>query len=378
MLGAIFLPVNRAVVTKLRPATTKTVFRTFAIAVVLLAACSSPPGPPAPALGSLATAESLYADLRALRDRIDVGTEAGSGGHDQPPPSQALVPDYNGLRERVASRLAAVDSGALSGNDARALGLMRRSLARDLRLITGPAGAASSPHRPPDCDYDAPAVAARTNGLDSLRQRLYACYGWAQSHVIVDGDTLDRLSVLGALGRTDSPDARRRLFLSLVPVWRSVNGDNSPASPYRQLIAREVKERGKAAPPAAEQARASGVPPDSLERWLRRVLETWREVTPDSLIEPWDWFYQAGLTSRRLSPLIPRERLTSLNRQVYQSLGADIGTLGVQYDLEPREGKTPVAYSTFGRPAAIHQRRVAWGRAVGIRYLSHRRAGQPQ
>ena len=53
--------------------------------------------------------------------------------------------------------------------------------------------------------------------------------------------------------------------------------------------------------------------------------------------------------------MIPRERLTSLNRQVYQSLGADIGTLGVQYDLEPREGKTPVAYSTFGgRPRFIN------------------------
>jgi hypothetical protein len=173
--------------------------------------------------------------------------------------------------------------------------------------------------------------------------------------VIVEGETQDRLSVLGALGRTESPDRRRNLFLSLEPVWRSVNRDNGPASPYRQLIAREVKERGRAAPPAAEQARASGVPPDSLERWLRRVLETWREVTPDSLIEPWDWFYQAGLTSRRLSPLIPLERLTSLNRQVYQSLGADIERLGVRYDLEPREGKTPVAYSTFGgRPRFIN------------------------
>jgi hypothetical protein len=67
------------------------------------------------------------------------------------------------------------------------------------------------------------------------------------------------------------------------------------------------------------------------------------------LIEPWDWFYQTGLTSRRLSPLISLKRLTSLNREVYQSLGADLGALGVQYDLEPRADKTPVAYCTFGR-----------------------------
>ena len=138
-------------------------------------------------------------------------------------------------------------------------------------------------------------------------------------------------------------------------MWRSVNRDNELASPYRLLIAREVRERGSAEPPVAEQARASGVPPDSLERWLLRVLETWREVNPDSLIEPWDWFYQTGLTSRKLSPLISLERLTSLNRQVYRSLGADLGALGVRYDLEPRAGKTPVAYCTFGsRPRFIN------------------------
>jgi hypothetical protein len=171
----------------------------------------------------------------------------------------------------------------------------------------------------------------------------------------MEGDTLDRLSILGALGRTESPDVRRKLFLGLEPVWRSVNRDNRPASPYRLLIAREVKERGNAEPPAAGLARASGVQPDSLEAWLLRVLETWREVNPDSLIEPWDWFYRTGVASRRLSPLVSLERLTSLNRQVYRSLGADPEALGVQYDLEPRGGKTPVAYCTFGsRPRFIN------------------------
>jgi hypothetical protein len=85
---------------------------------------------------------------------------------------------------------------------------------------------------------------------------------------------MDRLSVLGALGRAESSEVRRRLFLSLEPVWSSVNRDNRPASPYRLLIAREVKDRGNAHPPATEQARASGVPPDSLEPWLLRMLET--------------------------------------------------------------------------------------------------------
>ena len=226
---------------------------------------------------------------------------------------------------------------------------MRRTLVRDLGPIPKSTASQASAVTQPACDYDPAAVAAAPNGLDSLRKRLYACYGWAQSHLTVDGRTLDRLSILGALGRTEGSDTRQKLFLSLEPVWRSVNRDNQPASPYRVLIAGEVRERGRAQPPAAEQARASGVPPDSLERWLLRVLERWRDVNPDSSIEPWDWFYQTGLTGRRLSPLISLKRLTSLNRQVYQSLGADLGVLGVQYDLEPRAGKTPVAYCTFGR-----------------------------
>jgi hypothetical protein len=49
-----------------------------------------------------------------------------------------------------------------------------------------------------------------------------------------------------------------------------------------------------------------------------------------------------------LSPRIPVERLTRLNDSVYRALGADLGALGVRYDLAPREGKTPVAFTTFG------------------------------
>ena len=325
-------------------------FLSFPFLLPILAACSSPPEPPTPARAGLAAAESLYADLRSIRDKIDISTEAGHTG------SPDAILAHNTVREDLVKSLAAVDSAALSGDDARALGIMRRTLVRDLGAVAAPiASQRVAAETRPACDYDAGDVAAGPNGLDSLRKRLYACYGWTQSHLVVDGDTVDRLSILGALGRAESPEARRKLFLSLEPVWRSVNRDNRPGSPYRLLIAREVKDRGNAQPPAPEQARASGVPPDSLERWLLQVMETWREVNPDSSIEPWDWFYQIGLTSRRLSPLISLDRLTSLNRQVYRSLGADIGALGVQYDLGPREGKTPVAYCTFGgRPRLIN------------------------
>jgi hypothetical protein len=88
------------------------------------------------------------------------------------------------------------------------------------------------------------------------------------------------------------------------------------------------------------------VPPDSLERWLLAILETWREVNPDSLIEPWDWYYRTGRPARALGGRISRARLTELNASVYRALGADLRALDVRYDLEPREGKTPVAVCT--------------------------------
>jgi hypothetical protein len=137
-------------------------------------------------------------------------------------------------------------------------------------------------------------------------------------------------------------------------VWRSLNGDNRADSPYRQLIAREAEKKSESSTHPLEQARASGVPPDSVEAWLLAILATWRAASPDTLIEPWDWYYQTGAASRALSGRISRERLMQLNAAVYRSLGADVTALRIQYDVAPREGKTPVAYTTFGaRPRLL-------------------------
>lgn len=315
----------------------------------LLAACSSPPSPaPAPA-GVLAAAESLYLDLRDLRDRIGVAGSAGRTAASDGTPVAVLARRHNELRGALVTRLGTIDSSALAGDDARAFGTIRVALGRDLTALAESASAGSPPtQRRPDCEYDPAAIAATRNGLDSLRGRLYACYGWAQSHVVGGGDTMDRLSVLGALGRTEDPAERRRLFLSLEPVWRSVNAGNGADSPYRRLIALQVKERPSGELPAARQARLSGVPPDSLERWLVAILETWRDANPDSAIEPWDWYYLTGRASRALGGRISRQRLTELNTEVYLALGADVAALNVRYDLEPRDGKTPVAFCDFG------------------------------
>ena len=319
------------------------------LASLVVLACSHSVRPqgtttPEPAL---AAAESVYADLRDLRDGLDVAAASGRTVLTDARPFATLVNVHNGLRAEVSRRLAGIDSVSLRPDDARALGIMRRTLGRDLDSLPPPSRAvAKAALTRPDCAYDATAIARLGKGLDSLRQRLYACYGWSQSHLVLDRDTLDRLSILGALGREEGAGRRRRLFLALEPVWRTVNGDNGSGSPYRQLIAHPIAQSG-----------GSGLPPDSVEPWLLAILTTWRRVNPDTLIEPWDWYYVTGRANRALSPHVPRERLTQLNAGVYRTLGANVDSLHIRYDLDPREGKTPVAYTTFGaRPRLVNGR----------------------
>jgi hypothetical protein len=327
------------------------------LGVVLAAACAGPAASPAPTrpvptpAPSLARAESAYADLRDVRDRIEVTTAAGRATSPEGVPLATLARRNNELRRHLSAQLAAVDSAPLPDDDRRALATIGRALDGGLDEVSEEGTTVAVGRGPPDCAYDARAIASAPNGLDSLTRRAYACYGWAQHHVTSDGRQIDRLTVLGELARTDDPDRRRRLFLALGPVWRSVNGDGGPASPYRQLVALAARDRGRGERAAADPSRQLGVAPDTMEQWLLAILEGWRASTPDSLIEPWEWHYAAGRASRALSPRIPPERLATLNAEVFRALGADVDSLGVRYDLAPREGKTPVAFTDFGRRA---------------------------
>src|SRR5262249_18074491 len=57
--------------------------------------------------------------------------------------------------------------------------------------------------------------------------------------------------------------------------------------------------------------------------------------------------------SRALSPRIPAARLERLDAEVFRALGADVKALRIHFDLAPRDGKTPVAYTTFGARARL-------------------------
>ena len=336
-------------------------------AVLLAAACTSVgPGPAAP--GGLAVAESLFGDLREVRDRYEVTAASGRTESPEGVALAELIAHHDSLRERVATRLEALDAASLDREDGRALATMRQAVRRDLRPLA-PAGQAAAASSAPDCAYDPAAPGA----VETLRERLYACYGWAQSHVVVHGDTLDRLTILGLLGLTGDPERRRHLFLALEPVWRTLNGNNEPGSPYRRLITLEVKSRQGAESTAAAQARLSAVPPDSLEPWLVAILEAWRDAAPPEPVEPWDWYYQIGATARALASRIPRERLVPLTAAVYRALGADPDSLGVRYELEPRAGKTPVAFCTFGRRGRF--REGAWTAGEPWVFATYRTGG---
>ena len=166
----------------------------------MLAACAAPPATTHPLASSLTQAESAYADLRTLRDRYDVVSAAGMTKTPAGMPLTELAHRHDGLRTTVLEQLTAIDSTTLPADDARALGVMRATIVRDITPI-GDTSATGAADARPDCAIDAASIVRARGGLDSLRRRMYDCYGWAQHHVVVGDDTLDRLTVLGSIGR---------------------------------------------------------------------------------------------------------------------------------------------------------------------------------
>lgn len=301
---------------------------------------------PAPATPALARAESLFAEARTLKDRRDVAELRGL-----PDSASAMRPAYMAARAALIAALV-IDSTTLTDSlDRRALRTMRQVLADELTDAPEPP-AGTTTIDSVACHYDSRAIP----GIDSLERRLYACYGLAANDVVVDAERYDRLTILGLLGVTEDGARRRRLFLGLNRVWRSVNGDNDAASPWRELLRRRAEAWRTAARPTPFARRVSelGLSPDTVRSWLTRLLETWRRTLPDSAREPWDLYYAMGGASRKLSPRIPLDSLRAINDRFYRDLGADAIALNVQYDLEPRAGKDPVAFTTFGgRPGRI-------------------------
>ncbi len=239
-------------------------------------------------------------------------------------------------------------------HDRRALAAMRR-VADEIEAGREAVPLARSIDRAACSDDDAWAAAAEA-GIDALNERLAACFAAEQAAVRVGAETITRLDVLARLALEPDRTARRRLFASLEPVWRSVDRDGGPSSPYRRRLELSAERWAAGASPVDANAMALGIDPASVESTLVAILEAWlaaaRTVDP---IEPWDWWYQAGEAERGLEAAIPFERLRVISDGYHRALGADPDALGIRFDTEPRADRPPipVAFTTFGRRSRI-------------------------
>ena len=190
---------------------------------------------------------------------------------------------------------------------------------------------------------------------------MYACYGKAAHSVPFEGESLDRLTVLARLGSEEDRENEE------APLSRA----GAPVAD-RQRRRRHARRRIGGcwrSPPAAGRRpglrsrrtwRLSASRPRAMERWLESALEAWRrapERCRDGAVGllvrggrggPDPGVRVSPARSSRLSPSATTPRSAPIPR-----------ALGVHYDLDARLGKTPVAFTDFGR----HPRR-AGGRWV--------------
>ncbi|MDA1080984.1 MAG: hypothetical protein O2973_04770 [Gemmatimonadetes bacterium] len=317
------------------------------VAALWLVSCTTP-APPQPTpdwtRSVLAPLEQQFLDVRDIADQVDVTRSLGAERSPRGVPLQDLERQLDSARATFADALAATREDSLGTDDRNALAAMRK---RVVSGFTFTASDATDSGAQPTCDYDARALARVDSGA-TLRARVVACYGLAARNVRVGDSTYDRLTVFGRLDREPDEARRREFFMALDTVWRSVNGDGGPSSPFRVLLPGRAAQWRAGNSPVVTTSRLLGVPADSIERWLVSVLEAWRDATAGPELEPWDFRYTAGAADRRLTDRVTLAQLSDINARYFAALGADLPALNVRFDLDPRPGKTAVAYTTFG------------------------------
>jgi hypothetical protein len=290
----------------------------------------------APRSAEISTIENLYADLNdasGIISTIDSGLFRTYEGKDR----AAWQAIYSARRQELAGGFARLSGVNLSPMDARAVSLMKKA------VDSMPADSVSSLQPSGRCqDAQLP-----THDYAALRHSLYACFDEFGNNIEFHGKKLTRVSAMSMLGQLDDPVERKQLFLAFSPLWGAVNGKDELASPYRRLIAMASADATKNGSPMDAAADTIGAKTSEVETWLTRILDAWRTSVGQAVIEPWDFHYSAGSADRQLAGSIPRNRLMPLNQRYYHDIGADLDQLGILYDLDPRGGKAPLAYSDF-------------------------------
>jgi hypothetical protein len=326
--------------------------------------------------------ESAFAELQESRCQLETTKARGATSSLAGASLERQRTRHAAARREFAARLGGVRAAADS-EDARAVAAMRHAYDEDAepekpltpetpgKPSASETGQSSVATAPLSCEYDAAALAAGPHGLESLRARLYACFGQAAQRLSLGAETVDRLTLLERVRETSDPEARRRIFLALAPLWRTVNADGGPLSPYRRLVAATAASKADA--PLDVRARELGLDPVALEAGLVSILQAWRDASPEAPSEPWDFWYASETASRTLAAHVPKASLPTLNRDFYRSLGADPEALGIHFDLEPRPDKTPVAFTDFGAPARL--RGGTWTRGEFWVFATYRTGG---
>ena len=313
--------------------------------VLLVAGALAVSGPavaaPAVAHGALSQTERAYADwLDATYavSTLSAGTVAKIDG-------RGRAAWEASLKQQAAVLKAGLDRAArlkLHGEAARALRHMQKAFAdppaAPVTTTTQEAGARCE--TAPNASLDRAALSAA----------LYGCFERFGNHISFEGRTIARTTALELLQELDASERRKALFDALSPLWRRINADGAPGSPYRRLIRLSANEaRAKGSSRIVDAARTVGASPGQVETWLVSALERWRDANPGPAMEPWDYWNHYASGVRPLDPLIPPQRITALSFAYYRDLGLDLQAVGAIHDLGVRPGKAPLAYADFIR-----------------------------
>ena len=280
--------------------------------------------------------ENIYADVSdavTVIGAIDSGLFASYRGHDR----TAWDKEYHQKRKDLAERLSKLQAQSLSASDAKAVTAMRTQLALFPETI-------SAPFSPNNHCQDA---GRKDLDYTSLRKSLVSCFVEIGGNMSFENGKINRQTALDLLHELPEPERRREVFTSLGPLWKAINGNNEPDSPYRRMIAMAAADATKNGSEIDRAARDAGVDTGEVEKWLEQILDAWRLSTPDQPVEPWSFSYEGAEADRLLAAAIPRAALQPINQKFYVDLGADLEKLGALYDLNPQPGKAALAYTEF-------------------------------
>jgi len=300
-------------------------------AVTAGAAVGAQPAPPAVSLEEI---ENSFADFNDASGAIGL-IESGRRESFQGRTRDQWIRVQAQAREQVNRGLETLATPSLSAADRRAGDLMRKSMHE-----AGEHGSLAPGDRCEDAQR-------KDIGYGALRAALYACFGTLSNSLDFEGAKVTRVGAFDLLTRLDEPERRKRLFLRFVPLWQSINGNDERDSPYRRLIAMAAQRTRAGGSAIDAAARTIGASTAEVETWLVRILEAWRRVNDGPPVEPWDYRHRGGAAERELGPMIARESMQPINERFYRDLGAPLDAWHVIYDLDPRPGKAPLAYTDY-------------------------------